>query len=141
MAHNRRVLGAYEQVDFPDYKISDVMAKIDTGAYTGALHATNMMEATKRNGSKELIFHPLGKADLEVRTDHYSKKRVRSSNGQMEERYMLETNIKIDGEIYPILITLTDRSSMRKSLLIGRKFLRTHNFLVDVRKRATYRNP
>ncbi|MGG6497545.1 UNVERIFIED_CONTAM: RimK/LysX family protein [Bacteroidetes bacterium 56_B9] len=39
-------------------------------------------------------------------------------------------------KVYPITITLADRSTMKYPMLIGRKFLRSHGFLVDLSRQS-----
>ncbi len=131
-------MGAFELVNFPKLGLKDVVAKIDTGAYSGALHATNIVEKTV-NGQPVLTFWLLGREDLKGRCHKFHQKRVRSSNGLLEKRYIIETDIEIAEKNFPIAISLSNRSLMMKEVLIGRQFLRTHNFLVDVRQRAKYR--
>ncbi|MEO5499790.1 MAG: RimK/LysX family protein, partial [Candidatus Saccharimonadales bacterium] len=54
------------------------------------------------------------------------------------KRFIIETDLKVQGETYRIKIGLADRSDMRKPVLIGRRFLREHNILVDVRINQEY---
>jgi hypothetical protein len=46
---------------------------------------------------------------------------------------LIETTFELAGEIYSAEFTLSDRSSMRNAILLGRKILR-NRFLVDVSK-------
>lgn len=134
----KRIVGSFEKVSFPVLGMQNILAKIDTGAYSGALHATNIREITSAKGVVELCFCPMGQALYETRTSKYRKKWVKSSNGLREVRYAIQTKIKVRGEEMPITITLTDRSNMRFEVLIGRRFLRRHGFLVDVRRGRHY---
>lgn len=138
MTADNKIIGSFEPVGFPELGIKRTVAKIDTGAYTGALHATNMIEVSGKDGRPVLVFHPLGKSKLEARTTRYTKKRVRSSNGMMDERYVINTQIVVNDKSYRILITLSDRRLMKKEVLIGRRFLHRHGFVVDVRRGKQY---
>src|SRR5581483_1909266 len=109
MTAEEKIIGSFEPVGFPELGIKRTIAKIDTGAYTGALHATNMIEVSGSDNQPVLVFHPLGKKKLEARTTKYTKKRIRSSNGQMDERFVINTQIVVNNKPYQILITLTDR--------------------------------
>ena len=131
-------LGSFEVVSFPEFDVRDVVAKIDTGAYTGALHATDIHESKDAEGRKVVSFVPYadGKAH---QTAQYRKKRVRSSNGELEERYVISTVIVIAGKERKINISLSDRSQMMKGVLIGRQFLRRYHYLVDVRLGTAHR--
>ena len=131
---NRITLGVFEVVSFPEMGGLNVRAKIDTGAYTGALHCTKIREEEDNKG-KVLYFVPFGQPKNEVAKRDFSRRSVTSSNGQPQKRYFIKTIVKVRGKNYPITLSLADRSEMRRPLLIGRKFLRANNFLVDVSQR------
>lgn len=128
-----KTLGIIEPVSFPDFKVFNINAKIDTGALTGALHCTKIHE--QQDSSKAtLFFSPFDDPQIEVNTTDFSIKYVRSSNGTRESRYFINTTITVQGQTYPITLSLADRSEMKRPVLIGRRFLRKYNFLVDVSK-------
>lgn len=135
----KKTIGAFEKVSFPNFGLFDVVAKIDTGAYSGTIHASNIREVViKSTGAKALRFHPFG-LPKSVKSTAYHRKKVKSSNGDVSVRYVIQTTIELEGVQYPIHITLADRSSMKKKVLIGRRFLRKHGFLVDTTKGTQYR--
>lgn len=133
-----KVIGAFEKVSFPDFGIFDVIAKIDTGALSGALHATKIREITLSTGEKAVSFLPYGQ-EPRVRVASFIKKDVRSSNGTLESRFVIPTTVVVKGVQYPIHISLADRTNMMKGVLIGRGFLRRHGFIVDATKGTKYR--
>lgn len=139
MAKNSKIIGSFEKIGFPEFGVDAVVAKVDTGAHSGALHATGMTERKNKKGETILYFHPLGKENLKASSKKFDRRRVRSSNGLLEERYLVQTIIVVNGEPYAIEISLTDRSNMTKEVLLGRKFLHRYHFLVDVRKGTQYR--
>lgn len=118
------------QVNLPLLGVKGLSAKVDTGAFSGSLHATGIKEISKGSG-KQLQFVPHGKT-APVNVDKFHSRRIKSSNGQVSTRYAFDTEVEIQGNSYPITVTLSNRSSMKNPMLIGRKFLRTHGFLVDV---------
>ncbi len=130
----KNILGIFETIDFPDFGIDSVKAKIDTGAYSGAFHCTKIKEVDTADG-KELHFSPFDHPDIGIKTKEYTSKHVKSSNGERQERYFVITNINIAGKNYPTMLSLADRTSMRWPVIIGRKFLSNYNFLVDVNKK------
>jgi hypothetical protein len=136
---NQKIIGGFEVVSFPELNVKDTIAKVDTGAYSGALHATNVHESVGEDGKKILIFYPLGQKRLQTSTTGYKRKSIKSSNGQLETRYIIKTQIELNGKTYPITISLSDRTAMMKHVLIGRQFLRRHRFIVDVRKGVEHR--
>jgi hypothetical protein len=127
-------LGAFESVGFPEFNMSGVKAKIDTGAFTGALHCTKIAE--EDNGKEKVLrFSPFDRPELEITKEEFVVRHVRSSNGKREKRYFISTEITIAGQTYPISLSLANRSEMKVPVLIGRRFLRKNQFLVDVTKR------
>ncbi|HEU5005223.1 MAG TPA: RimK/LysX family protein [Candidatus Saccharimonadales bacterium] len=133
-----KIIGAFEKVSFPDFGLVDLVAKIDTGALSGALHATGITEVDLPTGQKAVSFLPYGR-EPRVEVADFEKKLVKSSNGKSEERYVIATTVVIRGVQYPIHISLSDRSNMMKGVLVGRRFLRQHGFLVDASGGAEYR--
>ncbi len=125
-------VGPFIVVDLPLLGIEGIDAKVDTGAFSGALHASNIREVSDADGVKHLHFNPLASKDHTLEVDHYHRRSVKSSNGQSSLRYAFDTEVEILGQRYPLTITLSNRSSMKYQMLIGRKFLQTHGFLVDV---------
>jgi len=135
----KKIIGAFEKVSFPDFGIFNVVAKVDTGALSGALHATHISEIILPTGEKAVSFHPYGEAKQKTTATAFKKKSVKSSNGQIQQRYVIATTVVLEGVQYPINISLSDRSNMMKGVLIGRGFLRRHGFLVDAKKGTKYR--
>jgi len=131
-----KTVGSVLRLDLPLLNIEHVKAKVDTGAFSGALHATQMREITDKKGNKRLRFYALGKRSHKIETSDYHTRKVKSSSGHLSIRYAIDTQVTILGATYPITLTLTDRKGMRYEMLIGRKFLRLHGFLVDVTRRS-----
>jgi len=134
----RKVIGSFEKVSFPDFNLIDIIAKIDTGATTGSLHATGIEEVKLPTGEKALRFLPYGHKPVVI-VNSYHQKDIRSSNGESSRRYVIPTTIVIEGVQYPIKLTLADRTLMKKGVLVGRRFLRRHGFVVDVKRGTKYR--
>jgi hypothetical protein len=130
----KRVIGKREFVDFPDLGLKHVDAKIDTGAYTTALHCHNIV-LRKKDGQDILCFVPLGKDDpgpkKEICIQEFWTKVIRNSFGDSEERYLFKTRIKIGRKTINSVISLSDRGGMRYPVLIGRKLIKKR-FIVDV---------
>ncbi|UTX51496.1 RimK/LysX family protein [Candidatus Saccharibacteria bacterium TM7i] len=131
------IIGCLEQVAFPALLIDEVMAKIDTGAYSGALHC-NKIDVIDRDGVRTLRYQPIHESSEFIETQDFVSTHVTSSNGQRHKRYIIETPILIRGKQYTMRIGLTDRSDMKIDVLIGRRFLRKNNMIVDVRIGAEF---
>jgi hypothetical protein len=133
-----KVIGAFEKVSFPDFGLIEVVAKIDTGATSGSLHATRIKIVSLPTGEKALKFLPYGRKKSVI-VNSYELREVRSSNGVSTLRYFVPTTIVIEGVQYPIEVSLADRTLMKKAVLVGRAFLRSHGFIVDPTKGNKYR--
>jgi len=135
MKAKREIIGWSEYVDYPDWKISGVKAKVDTGARTSALH----VEELKVLKSGMVQFYViLSRKDpsqkIKVRTPLLKKARVRSSTGEYSTRCFVKTRIRIGHIEKEIELSLVSRKKMLFRMLLGRKALE-HDFLVDVNKR------
>ena len=130
---SRITVGGYEKVDVPGLDLTDVVAKIDTGAYSGAIHCTNITRMrVKGTNTLRLRFDPLGNKALRTTADTFYSTNVRSATGHRVKRYLIDTEIVLGATTYPIRIGLFDRSDMQREILIGRRFLKENNMLVDV---------
>lgn len=132
-----KIIGRKEKITLPELGLNLVWAKIDTGAYTSSLHAEEI-RLEEKEGKTVLKFQALlpGHQKFSGKTLEFEKfreKKVKNSFGQTEVRFLIETKIQLAGETFRAEFTLTDRSSMKNSILLGRKILRG-KFLVDVSK-------
>lgn len=135
----RVTVGSFEIVSLPQFNLTNVVAKIDTGAYSGAVHCTDIKVVRRGIIRKRILqFTPAGNPELRTETDTFIKKYVRSSTGHRVARYLVPTEIVFAGRSYRIEIGLSDRSDMKKQILIGRRFLRENNMLVDVKLNTEY---
>jgi hypothetical protein len=138
-SNNSKVVGCLEMVSMPALGVSAELAKIDTGAFSGALHCTDVRVVRRGVIRKRILkFTPLGNPDLATETDEFIKTYVRSSTGHRIKRFIIDTTIVLQGQEYPIRIGLSDRSDLKRHVLIGRRFLRQNNLLVDVRINQEY---
>lgn len=131
----KKTIGRRELVDFPDLGLTGIQAKIDTGAYTTALHCHNI-HVREENGQRVLCFHLLDPAHPEYNGQEkcfaeFSEKQIKNSFGEVEHRYIIKTRVRIARKLIKSVISLTDRGNMRYPVLIGRKLLK-NRFTVDV---------
>ena len=73
--------------------------------------------------------HPLYDG-RELFFDYYDMTAVKSSNGDIQHRYEVQSSIVLFDKEYSISLTLSSRDDMRFPVLLGRKFL-TRRFMVD----------
>lgn len=127
------LIGWQESVSLPELGAGPIVAKIDTGARSGALHADDIrilgrgkrmrvrFKVQRRGSSSRRIECEMPLHDL---------RRIKSSNGQIELRAVISTPVEIGGQLLEAEITLTQRADMGAAMLIGRTSIKG-NFLVD----------
>ena len=111
-----RVVGWREYVALPDLGIRAIKAKVDTGARSSSLHAYEIVEF-EQQGERWVRFqvHPIQHNDrrvIQASALVLDKRRVRSSSGQVTERYVISTTLSLMGESWPIELTLARRDQM-----------------------------
>jgi hypothetical protein len=135
MKKEKITIGRLDYADLPDLGLKDIRIKIDTGAYTSSLHCKKM-KIKVEEGIQWLSFKIQGSSKTGVKaevfkTKDFTTKEIKSSNGQIQKRHVIKTRIKLYGKYYKTEFSLTDRSSMKNPILIGRKLL-SKKFIVDV---------
>ena len=130
----RITLGWREWIELPGLGVDGILAKVDTGAKTCALH-TFYIDDFEREGEQWIRFglHPNRHSDrravhCEARVKE--KRDVTDSGGHVENRYVIETEIKVGDDFYLTDITLTNRDNMKYRFLLGRNAIR-RRFVVD----------
>lgn len=135
--HTSLTVGSFEQAAFPELGNFKVIAKVDTGAYSGAIGCSKI-KIVRRDGERVLRFTPGVKGKESFETKNFRTRLVRSSSGHNNRRHIIDTVIKIGGKNFPITIGLSKRGDMKYEVLLGRRFLREQNMLVDVRINQEY---
>ena len=132
------VIGTHDKIDLPELGIFDLECKMDTGAFTSTIHCSKV-NVVEQKGAEVLEFCVLDKwhpqfNDVVHTAYDFTVKKVKSSNGVSEPRYVVKTKAVLFGKEYPITFTLSNRKKMRFPVLIGKKFLK-NKFLVDVARK------
>ena len=100
---------------------------MDTGARTSALHAFDIEPFGPANAPRvRFAIHPIpGREDLVIPCSAkiVDRREVISSNGDMEYRFVIRSDIAIGDRRWPVEMTLTDRGQMAYRMLIGRQAL------------------
>jgi len=137
---SKRLLGRRELVDFPVLALAGVEAKVDTGAYTSAIHCTDIRIETAAGQASVLVVHLLdpgheGADGRPLAFREFALRDIRSSNGEVQERYVIRAVVRLYGENFDAEFSLSDRSDMKYPVLLGRSLLRQGRFVVDVARR------
>jgi hypothetical protein len=134
MARYKSLIGRFETVDFPALLLSDIPAKVDTGASISSVHTTDIKEI-KKNGNTALKFTLLGTHNSYdykrvVILDTFSTKVIENSFGHSEKRYLVTLKVKVANKTFNAQFTLADRSKKSFPILLGRELL-NGRYIVD----------
>ncbi len=129
------VLGWRERIDFPEWGLSRIRAKVDTGARTSAIDVTNVEELP----DGLLRFEVVSRTSPSIRTKTVTaplarKSTVKPSSGKAQERYVCVTPIRIGEHEFEIEVSLVRRQGMLCRMLLGRMAI-AGRFLVDPSKK------
>jgi len=120
-----QVLGWREWAGLPAFGVEAIKVKLDTGARTSSLHAFGM-ERFERDGVPMVRFeiHPhqrSAKEPVDAEAEVVDERWVRNSGGARELRPVIETDVQIGDDRWPIELTLTRRDEMGFRMLLGRQ--------------------
>lgn len=128
------LMGWREWVKLPDLGVSRIKAKVDTGARSSSLHSYEI-SPFERDGVEWVRFqiHPRQRSitqtiDAEAKVLEYRS--IRSSNGKVDLRPVIITDVSWMGMTWPVELTLASRDAMGFRMLLGRQAVR-NRFLVD----------
>lgn len=128
------IIGCEEWCGLPELGIPVIKSRIDSGAKTSSLHATNIIEHTSKDGMYVTFdVFPIEQS-LQVvvncRAKVVDKRVIKSSNSLSELRYVVSTELKLGDHKWQVNITLSNRESMGYRMLLGREAMK-QKLLVD----------
>ena len=149
------LIGWREWVGLPGLGIRGIRAKIDTGARTTALHATDIErvdppsrdghdDGTGADGTHWLAFTvPAGDGhgSLRVEAPMVEERAVKNTSGVPDPRPVIRTTLSIDRRRWPIEVTLADRTEMGFDIILGRTAIRRRGLLVNPGRSFLVRPP
>lgn len=128
------VIGLREWINLPELGMVGLRAKIDTGASTSTLHASDI-QPFQRDGQDWVRF--TAHFGTQVQRRHRCEaplvtvKTIKSSNGQAQSRYVIRTLLALGDRQWPVEFTLACRKTMRYRVLLGSKALITGQLVVN----------
>ncbi|QBF83821.1 ATP-dependent zinc protease [Shewanella maritima] len=131
--NGRMIIGHIENIELPELGIKQLTVRVDTGAQTSSLHVDNIQRT--HIGHKPAVsfdIHPeIHNVDKTVPCTAllHDIRKVKSSNGLSEQRYVIKTPAVLGAHKWDIEITLTDRSDMTYLMLLGRQALGEHFYM------------
>lgn len=132
--NEKLLIGKSDKADFPELELKNIDVKIDTGAYTSSIHCSSI-EVVKINNKKVLKFCLLDPTHKkyngkQLMVNDFKLKKIKSSNGEVQERYIVNTTLVLFSTTFLVELSLSERGEMKFPVLLGRKVL-TGNFVVD----------
>lgn len=129
------VVGWREHIDFPQWHLRGIVAKLDTGARTGALDVTEIKELPgNRVRFVVRLKRKSGETSRQIEAEISRRTRVRSAFGHSHDRLFIETLVRIGPHSRRVELGLVSRKKMLCRVLLGRKAL-DGLFLVDSGRR------
>lgn len=124
-AQSMTTIGRAEKIEFPEAGLTNVPAKVDTGAFSSSVWATNIRE------EDGILYFCLLDSTKELSTDKFEMLDIENSFGHSEVRYGVKLWVVVKGRKVRTIFSLADRSNKTYPVLLGRKLLR-RKFIVDV---------
>ncbi len=129
---DRCLIGWRETVSIPSWGISNLIAKIDTGARTSSIHVANLKHLEGQRIQFDVVLRRRKPVKLQPVDTHYIRlTKVKSSNGHIQERLVVRERVHIGDIDKEIELTLSVRDSMTCRMLLGRTALQ-EDFLINV---------
>ncbi len=139
-ASAKEIYGLHEQVHIAELGVK-LQAKLDTGAYTSSISATEIHEFTKNDARwvRFRLLYPEAPDQLfELPLVRTSKIKRRASDfdpqvhaNTYSKRPVVELDVSLGGQTRRIEVSLADRSAFRFPFLLGAKALRKFKAVVD----------
>lgn len=131
------VIGSQEWCSFSELNIPAIKARIDSGAKTSSIQATNIKRII-RQGSAWVTFevNPIQEnrsVSIICSAKIVDTRTIKSSNGNTQKRYVIKTPVQIGRHLFEIELTLASRDAMEYRMLLGREAM-LNRFLVDPSK-------
>ncbi|MDO6516394.1 30S ribosomal protein S6--L-glutamate ligase [Zobellia uliginosa] len=122
-----KIIGSEEWCVFENLGIPAIKARVDSGAKTSSIQATNIKIIMK--GTQEWVkfeVSPLQEnrsISIPCQARLVDRRMVKSSSGISEERLVVRTAVTLGDETFEIELTLANRDTMEFRMLLGREAL------------------
>ncbi len=129
-----KIIGSEEWCVFKELGIPAIKARVDSGAKTSSIQATNTKIFNK--GSQEWVKFEVSPLQenrsiaIECQARLVDRRMVKSSSGISEERLVIKTPVAIGDMVFDVELTLANRDTMEFRMLLGREAL-NERFIVN----------
>ncbi|MEO9891937.1 30S ribosomal protein S6--L-glutamate ligase [Aurantibacter sp.] len=120
-----KIIGGEEWCVFDDLGVPAIKARVDSGAKTSSIQATNIKVYSK--GVEEWVKFEVSPLQenrsiaIECEARLVDRRMVKSSSGISEERLVVQTPLTMGGETFDVELTLANRDTMEFRMLLGRE--------------------
>ncbi|MGB5554885.1 MAG: 30S ribosomal protein S6--L-glutamate ligase [Flavobacteriaceae bacterium] len=132
------IIGSEEWCVFEELGIPAIKARVDSGAKTSSIQASNIKVYHK--GSQEWVRFEVNPIQenrsiaIECKAMLVGRRSVKSSSGIADERLVVKTVVKMGDKVFDIELTLASRNTMEFRMLLGREALKKR-FIVNPAER------
>jgi hypothetical protein len=130
-AKDLTLVGWREYVELPEWGVSRIRVKVDTGARSSAIDVSHLEELPGERVRFEIVPNRKREASRRViEAKIVRRTKVRSSFGEARDRLFVEAEVRLAGRTLRVEVGLVSRENMLCRMLLGRKSLE-HVFVVD----------
>ena len=131
---NLKLIGSEEWCTFKQLKIPAIRARVDSGAKTSSIQATDI-KLIKKNDEEWVSFsvYPLqknSKIKVNCSAKLVGKRSIKGSFGISEERLIITTPLTIGEDTFDIELSLANRNTMAFRMLLGREAMK-NRFVIN----------
>lgn len=123
------IVGSEEWCGLPELNIPAIKARIDSGAKTSTIHASNIHKFIRNNETwVSYEVHPLQenrRAIVLCESKVIDTRLIKNTSGISEKRFVISTPMVLDNQAWDIEVTLANRDSMGFKMLLGREAMKS----------------
>ncbi|MEN8956900.1 MAG: RimK/LysX family protein [Flavobacteriales bacterium] len=121
----KKIIGREEWCSFPQLHIPAINARVDSGAKTSSIQASEV-EIIEKKGEKWARFTVVPLEDnienkIICEAKLVGQKMIKSSSGIAEERYIIQAELTLGEDTFEIELSLANRNTMKFKMLLGRQ--------------------
>ena len=132
--NNLKLIGSEEWCAFNQLKIPAILARVDSGARTSSIQASEI-KLIKKNNEDWVSFavYPLQKNNrlkVSCSANLVDNRSIKGSFGISEERLIITTPLTIGEDSFDIELSLANRNTMEFRMLLGREAM-SNRFVIN----------